>query len=114
MLPVFNEAANLPEVLRTLHEQRDGDDPLDKSRYEVVLVDNNSTDDTVAVARAFAAAHPDLALHVIAEAEQGVSCARRAGMDFAAHAAGIGRTPTRASGSTSCRPTPTAASTRTG
>ncbi|WP_410642701.1 glycosyltransferase [Amycolatopsis sp. lyj-346] len=84
VLPVYNEAANLPEVLRTLHDQRDGDAPLDKSRYEVVLVDNNSTDDTVAVARAFAAAHPELALHVIHEPEQGVSCARRAGMDFAA------------------------------
>jgi glycosyltransferase involved in cell wall biosynthesis/GT2 family glycosyltransferase len=84
VLPVYNEAANLPEVLRTLHDQRDGDVPLDKNRYEVVLVDNNSTDDTVAIAHAFAAAHPDLALHVIAEPEQGVSCARRAGMDFAA------------------------------
>jgi glycosyltransferase involved in cell wall biosynthesis/GT2 family glycosyltransferase len=84
VLPVYDEAANLPEVLRTLHDQRDGDAPLDKSRYEVVLVDNNSTDDTVAVARAFAASHPDLALHVIHEPEQGVSCARRAGMDFAA------------------------------
>ncbi|MEV7042915.1 glycosyltransferase [Amycolatopsis sp. NPDC051061] len=84
VLPVYNEAANLPEVLRTLHDQRDGDAALDKSRYEVVLVDNNSTDDTVAVARAFAASHPELALHVIHEPEQGVSCARRAGMDFAA------------------------------
>ncbi|WP_410613672.1 glycosyltransferase [Amycolatopsis sp. lyj-109] len=84
VLPVYDEAANLPEVLRTLHDQRDGDAPLDKSRYEVVLVDNNSTDDTVAIAHAFAAAHPDLALHVIREPEQGVSCARRAGMDFAA------------------------------
>ncbi|MEU4247158.1 glycosyltransferase [Amycolatopsis sp. NPDC026612] len=84
VLPVYNEAANLPEVLRTLHDQCDGDAPLDKSRYEVVLVDNNSTDDTVAIAHAFAAAHPDLALHVIHEPEQGVSCARRAGMDFAA------------------------------
>ncbi|MFB9684294.1 glycosyltransferase [Amycolatopsis plumensis] len=80
VLPVYNEAANLPEVLRTLHDQRG----LDKDRYEVVLVDNNSTDDTVAIAHAFAAEHPDLALHVIHEPEQGVSCARRAGMDFAA------------------------------
>jgi glycosyltransferase involved in cell wall biosynthesis/GT2 family glycosyltransferase len=84
VLPVYNEAANLREVLGTLHDQRDGDAPLDKGTYEVVLVDNNSTDDTVAIARAFAAEHPDLAVHVIREAEQGVSCARRAGMDFAA------------------------------
>jgi glycosyltransferase involved in cell wall biosynthesis/GT2 family glycosyltransferase len=80
VLPVYNEAANLRAVLRTLHDQRG----LDKETYEVVLVDNNSTDDTVALAREFAAAHPDLAIHVIHEPEQGVSCARRAGMDFAA------------------------------
>ncbi len=48
-----------------------------------MLVDNNSTDATVEVARRFAAEHPDLALHVIAEPEQGVACARRAGMRFA-------------------------------
>ncbi|WP_306749698.1 glycosyltransferase [Saccharothrix yanglingensis] len=84
VLPVYNEAADLDEVLRTLHDQRDGDGPLDKDLYEVVLVDNNSTDGTVAIARAFAAAHPDLAVHVIHEPEQGVSCARRAGMEFAA------------------------------
>jgi glycosyltransferase involved in cell wall biosynthesis/GT2 family glycosyltransferase len=80
VLPVYNEAANLEAVLRTLYEQR----ALDKESYEVVLVDNNSTDNTVALARDFAAAHPDLAVHVIHEPEQGVSCARRAGMDFAA------------------------------
>ncbi|MFG1646988.1 glycosyltransferase [Amycolatopsis sp. NPDC049252] len=80
VLPVYNEAANLRSVLRTLYDQRG----LDRESYEVVLVDNNSTDDTVALARAFAAAHPDLAVHVIHEPEQGVSCARRAGMDFAA------------------------------
>ncbi|MFJ1759803.1 glycosyltransferase [Amycolatopsis sp. NPDC088138] len=80
VLPVYNEAANLRSVLGTLYDQRG----LDRESYEVVLVDNNSTDDTVALAREFAAAHPDLAVHVIHEPEQGVSCARRAGMDFAA------------------------------
>ncbi|MEQ0564009.1 glycosyltransferase [Amycolatopsis sp. NEAU-NG30] len=80
VLPVYNEAANLREVLGTLYDQQG----IDRSRYEVVLVDNNSTDDTVDLARSFAARHPDLALHVIHEPEQGVSCARRAGMDFAA------------------------------
>lgn len=83
VLPVYNEAANLPAVLESLHEQRGPDGPLDKSLYEVVLVDNNSTDDTVGIARRFAADHPDLALHVVPEPEQGVACARKTGMDFA-------------------------------
>ncbi|SCK23941.1 Glycosyl transferase family 2 [Streptomyces sp. WMMB 714] len=83
VLPVYNEADNLPAVLRSLYEQRGPDGPLDKSMYEVVVVDNNSTDATVRIARAFAADHPDLALHVVPEPEQGVACARRTGMDFA-------------------------------
>lgn len=83
VLPVYNEAGNLPAVLDSLYRQRGADGPLDKSMYEVVLVDNNCTDDTVTLARRFAADHPDLALHIIRETEQGVSCARKAGMDFA-------------------------------
>jgi glycosyltransferase involved in cell wall biosynthesis len=83
VLPVFNEAHNLPAVLRSLYEQRGEQGPLDKSLYEVVLVDNNSTDDTVKIAHRFAAEHPDLTLHIVPEPEQGVACARRTGMDFA-------------------------------
>jgi glycosyltransferase involved in cell wall biosynthesis len=79
VLPVYDEAENLPAVLDSLYHQRG----IDRSAYEVVLVDNNSTDDTVAIARRFAAEHPDLALHVVPEPEQGVSCARRTGMRFA-------------------------------
>ncbi|MCM3922729.1 glycosyltransferase [Frankia sp. AiPs1] len=85
VLPVYNEAANLPAVLASLYGQR-GDDgmPLrNRVPYEVVVVDNNSTDTTVEVARRFAAAHPDLPVQVIQEGEQGVACARRAGMQFA-------------------------------
>ncbi|RAJ68870.1 glycosyltransferase involved in cell wall biosynthesis [Streptomyces sp. Amel2xB2] len=84
VLPVYNEAANLPAVLASLHGQRGPEGPLDRDLYEVVLVDNNSTDDTVAIARRFAADHPDLALHIVPEPEQGVACARKTGMDFAA------------------------------
>ena len=42
MIPALNEAENLPWVLKRL--------PVDV--HEVVLVDGNSTDDTIAVARA--------------------------------------------------------------
>ncbi|MEE4588239.1 MULTISPECIES: glycosyltransferase [Streptomyces violaceusniger group] len=85
VLPVYNEAANLPAVLDSLYGQRDLDGGrLDPELYEIVLVDNNSTDDTVALAKRYAAEHPDLAVHVVHEPEQGVSCARRTGMLFAA------------------------------
>ncbi|WP_233427926.1 glycosyltransferase [Actinokineospora spheciospongiae] len=85
VLPVFNEAAHLERVLAGLRDQRGPGGPLDRELFEVVVVDNNSTDDTAAITRRFAEAHPDLAVHLITEAEQGVSCARRAGMDFAVH-----------------------------
>jgi glycosyltransferase involved in cell wall biosynthesis len=79
VLPVYDEAANLPAVLDSLYHQRG----IGHDRYEIVVVDNNSTDGSADLVRAFAAAHPDLAVHVVPEREQGVSCARRTGMRFA-------------------------------
>ncbi|MFI6130698.1 glycosyltransferase [Micromonospora sp. NPDC051141] len=87
VLPVLNEAANLAAVLGSLAGQRGPDGPLDRALFDVLLVDNNSTDDTVARARRLAAAHPGLRVHVIGESAQGVSCARKAGMDLAAERA---------------------------
>ncbi|MET9224313.1 glycosyltransferase [Lentzea sp. NPDC003310] len=78
VLPVFDEAANIESVLRSLCDQEDAD----PATYEIVLVDNNSTDATVELARRFAETSP-VEIHVISEREQGVACARRAGMEFA-------------------------------
>ncbi|WP_258948301.1 glycosyltransferase [Lentzea californiensis] len=78
VLPVFDEAANIEAVLQSLRDQED----IDHATYEIVLVDNNSTDDTVEIARRFAESSP-VDIHVISEREQGVACARRAGMEFA-------------------------------
>lgn len=89
VLPVYNEAANLGDVLQSLHDQ----DGIEPGAYEIVLVDNNSTDDTVAIARRFATDHPGLALHVITEREQGVACARKAGMDYAAQRSRVRKDP---------------------
>ncbi len=79
VLPVYDEAANIDDVLQSLHDQ----DGIDPEQYEIVLVDNNSTDGTVAIARGFAE-RSKVAVHVISEREQGVACARRTGMEFAA------------------------------
>ena len=53
---------------------------LPKSDYEIVLVDNNCTDNTPSVCEAFASAHPDIRFRYVKEAEQGLSAARNKGI----------------------------------
>jgi len=66
IVPVRDEARTLIETLRALADQRDaGGAPLDHARYEVIVLANNCTDHSAAVARAFAAHHPTLALHIV-------------------------------------------------
>ena len=43
---------------------------LPKSEYEIVLVDNNCTDNTHAVCIAFAKSHPDITFRYVVESEQ--------------------------------------------
>ncbi|GAB3809321.1 hypothetical protein GCM10027605_44010 [Micromonospora zhanjiangensis] len=112
VLPVYDEAENLPAVLDSLCHQRGPDGPFDHGRYEVVLVDNNSTDGTMEVARRFAAAHPSFALEVISEREQG--CPAPVGRECCSPARAAGAGPVGPSRSTWCRRTPTAGWTRTG
>lgn len=50
VIPVLNAARDLPACLSTL---RDQDYPAD--RFEIIVVDGGSTDDTVAIARSFGA-----------------------------------------------------------
>ena len=48
--------------------------------YEIVLVDNNCTDNTHGICEQFAAAHPDITLRYVVETEQGLSAARNKGI----------------------------------
>ena len=48
--------------------------------YEIVLVDNNCTDNTRGVCELFAAAHPEVTLRYVVEPEQGLSAARNKGI----------------------------------
>ena len=48
--------------------------------YEVVLVDNNCTDNTRFVCEQFAVAYPDIAFRYVVEPEQGLSAARNKGI----------------------------------
>ena len=60
VIPTFNRASQLRQVLDSLANQDAGD-----VRYEVVVVDNNSTDDTRSVANEMmSAARPGLIRYV--------------------------------------------------
>ena len=53
---------------------------LPKSEYEIVLVDNNCTDNTREICETFAEAHPDVQFRYTNEPEQGLSAARNKGI----------------------------------
>ena len=48
--------------------------------YEIVLVDNNCTDNTHGVCEQFTAAHPEVILRYVVEPKQGLSAARNKGI----------------------------------
>ena len=51
LIPARNEAENILPLLQSIHDQ-------DYPNYEVIILDDNSTDDTYAVCETFAAKHP--------------------------------------------------------
>lgn len=72
VLPTYNRSANLRRTLASILGQRT------TTRYEVIIVDNNSTDDTRAeVENAIAGGAP---VRYVLERNQGVSYARNAGV----------------------------------
>jgi glycosyltransferase involved in cell wall biosynthesis len=89
IIPAKNEAEGLPATLAALAAQVQPDgQPLPPGAFEIILLANNCTDQTAAVARAFGRQHPQLRLHVLETllpaAEAHVGRARRLLMDEAA------------------------------
>ncbi len=70
----YNRQKYLPGLLRSILEQRS---PYD--HFELVFVNNNSTDDTERIALEFADAHPELDFNYLREEKQGLSYARNSG-----------------------------------
>jgi glycosyltransferase involved in cell wall biosynthesis len=66
VIPCYNEAAYIGEAIRSLQKQDFG------GAYEIVVVDNNCTDDTARIAS-------DLGVRVVTEVAPGVCNARQAG-----------------------------------
>ncbi len=76
VIATYNRSATLIATLEALLAQT-----LPAGMWEVVVVDNNSTDDTGEAAEGFAAAHPQFNIKVVTETAQGVSHARNRGIE---------------------------------
>lgn len=59
------------------------DNNLDKSQYEIVLINNNSTDETISECNRFIENYPDVTFRLVTETNQGLSFARNRGISEA-------------------------------
>ncbi len=75
VIATYNRGEKLLRTLRSLAAQT-----LPAERWEAIVVNNNSADDTSRVFSDFAAAHPSLNLRMVAETNQGLSHARNRGI----------------------------------
>ncbi|MEP2944636.1 MAG: glycosyltransferase [Lentilitoribacter sp.] len=80
VIPCLNEQGFLGSLLDDLSQQN-----IDNQEFEVIVVDNNSSDGTAEVAWNFAADNPEFNLKMIHEYDLGVSKARNRGARFASY-----------------------------
>lgn len=78
IIATYNRAEQLMVTLESVATQRHP-----AQRWECIVVDNNSKDDTRERVEAFAAAHPDLQIRYVFEPNQGLSYARNRGISEA-------------------------------
>ena len=88
VVPLRDEGVRIEAALDALAHQVDpAGRPVDRARYEIVVLANNCRDDSAELARRFARRHPDLMLHVVETelppAEAHVGRARQLLMDEA-------------------------------
>lgn len=75
IISTYNREKYLPDLLQSLTEQSLG---LDK--FEILLVNNNSSDNTEAISKKFKEDHPNVKFHYFLETQQGLSYARNRGI----------------------------------
>jgi glucosyl-dolichyl phosphate glucuronosyltransferase len=74
----YNRANYIGEAMNSLYHQS-----LPKDQFEVIIVDNNSTDQTEAVCNTFITTHTDCHFFYLKELQQGASFARNTGAAIA-------------------------------
>ncbi|MEI6265348.1 MAG: glycosyltransferase [Sphingobacteriia bacterium] len=74
----YNRANYIGEAMNSLYNQS-----LPKDQFEVIIVDNNSTDQTESVCNAFITTHTDSHFYYLKELKQGASFARNTGAAIA-------------------------------
>ncbi len=74
----YNRDKYIAQALQSLNNQS-----LNKEAYEVIIINNNCTDDTKAIVERFAADHPSLDIRQVFEYNQGLSFARNRGIQEA-------------------------------
>lgn len=74
----YNREHYIIDAIRSLYNQT-----LSKELYEVIVVDNNSIDNTKSLCLQYIKSHPDYHIHFIEEKKQGASFARNTGAAFA-------------------------------
>jgi len=73
----YNRAEYIIDAIESLHAQT-----LHKDAFEVLVVDNNSIDNTGELVQHYISTHPQLHLKYLTESEQGASFARNTGARF--------------------------------
>ena len=74
----YNRAAYIQDAMDSLYHQT-----IDKQQYEIIIVNNNSSDNTVQVCEDWIAAHADAHYAFYTEMKQGASFARNTGAALA-------------------------------
>jgi glycosyltransferase involved in cell wall biosynthesis len=75
IIPTYNRADYLAKCLEALAAQT-----MDPAAFEIIIVDNNSSDDTRELCLSFADTHPTLNVRHVCETQQGASYARNRGV----------------------------------
>src|SRR5262245_55091952 len=73
IIPCYNQSCFLPEAVESVAAQT-------LERWEAIIIDDGSSDDTAAVAQALIERYPGRCLHLIRHSNRGLGASRNAGI----------------------------------